>query len=81
VHPTLFHLGNDKENNTPTMPKYDLSVYPNLLKAAELLDESKYTQEQPLNPSTILQYFKTLHPLNKSIWCFVSSQFINKKFV
>ena len=29
-----------------TMPKYDLSVYPNLLKAAELLDESNYTQEQ-----------------------------------
>ena len=28
------------------MPKYDLSVYPNLLKAAELLDESNYTQEQ-----------------------------------
>ena len=36
-----------------TMPKYDLSVYPNLLKAAELLDESNYSQEQPLNPSTI----------------------------
>jgi predicted transposase/invertase (TIGR01784 family) len=29
-----------------TMPKFDLSVYPNLLKAAELLDESNYTQEQ-----------------------------------
>ena len=29
-----------------TIPKYDLSVYPNLLKAAELLDESNYTQEQ-----------------------------------
>ena len=28
------------------MPKFDLSVYPNLLKAAELLDQSKYTQEQ-----------------------------------
>jgi len=28
------------------MPKFDLSVYPNLLKAAELLDESNYTQEQ-----------------------------------
>ena len=28
------------------MPNYDLSVYPNLLKAAELLDESNYTQEQ-----------------------------------
>ena len=50
-----------------TMPKYDLSVYPNLLKAAELLDESNYTQEQSLNPSTILKYFKTLHPLNKSM--------------
>ena len=29
-----------------TMPKFDLSVYPNLLKPAELLDESNYTQEQ-----------------------------------
>jgi hypothetical protein len=29
-----------------TMPKFDLSVYPNLLKAAEQLDESNYTQEQ-----------------------------------
>lgn len=29
------------------MPKYNLSVYPNLLEAAELLDESNYTQEQP----------------------------------
>lgn len=29
-----------------TMPKFDLSAYPNLLKAAELLDESNYTQEQ-----------------------------------
>ena len=28
------------------MHKYDLSVYPNLLKAAELLDESNYTREQ-----------------------------------
>jgi hypothetical protein len=28
------------------MPKYDLSVYPKLLKAAELLDGSNYTQEQ-----------------------------------
>ena len=28
------------------MPKFDLSVYPNLLEAAELLDESNYTQEQ-----------------------------------
>jgi hypothetical protein len=46
-----------------TMPKYDLSVYPNLLKAAELLDESNYTQGQSLNPLTLLQYFKTLHPL------------------
>ena len=30
----------------PTIPKYDLSVYPKLLKAAELLDGSNYTQEQ-----------------------------------
>lgn len=37
-----------------TMPKDDLLVYPNLLKATELLDESNYSQEQPLNPSTIL---------------------------
>jgi hypothetical protein len=29
-----------------TMPKFDLSVYPNLLKAAELLDEPNYTQDQ-----------------------------------
>ena len=29
-----------------TMPKFDLSVYPNLLEAAELLDEFNYTQEQ-----------------------------------
>jgi predicted transposase/invertase (TIGR01784 family) len=29
-----------------TMPKFDLSVYPNLLKAAELLDESNYTEDQ-----------------------------------
>jgi predicted transposase/invertase (TIGR01784 family) len=29
-----------------TMPKFDLSVYPNLLKAAELLDDVNYTQEQ-----------------------------------
>jgi len=29
-----------------TMPKFDLSVYPNLMKAAELLDESNYSQAQ-----------------------------------
>ena len=29
-----------------TLPKFDLSVYPNLLKASELLDESNYTQDQ-----------------------------------
>jgi predicted transposase/invertase (TIGR01784 family) len=29
-----------------TMPKFDISVYPNLMKAAELLDESNYTQAQ-----------------------------------
>ncbi|MFM1963008.1 MAG: hypothetical protein RLZZ172_1853 [Bacteroidota bacterium] len=28
------------------MTKFDLSVYPNLMKAAELLDESNYTQAQ-----------------------------------
>ncbi len=28
------------------MTKFDLSVYPNLLKAAELLDESNYSQAQ-----------------------------------
>lgn len=35
------------------MHKYDLLVYPNLLRATELLDESNYTKEQPLNPSTM----------------------------
>ena len=29
-----------------SMTKFDLSVYPNLLKAAELLDESNYSQAQ-----------------------------------
>jgi predicted transposase/invertase (TIGR01784 family) len=29
-----------------TMTKFDLSVYPNLMKAAELLDESNYSQAQ-----------------------------------
>jgi predicted transposase/invertase (TIGR01784 family) len=29
-----------------SMTKFDLSVYPNLMKAAELLDESNYTQAQ-----------------------------------
>ena len=28
------------------MTKFDLSVYPNLMKAAELLDESNYSQAQ-----------------------------------
>jgi hypothetical protein len=28
------------------MTKFDLSIYPNLLKAAELLDESNYNQAQ-----------------------------------
>lgn len=28
------------------MTKFDLSIYPNLLKAAELLDESNYSQAQ-----------------------------------
>jgi predicted transposase/invertase (TIGR01784 family) len=33
----------EKLNN---MPKFDISVYPNLMKAVELLDESNYTEAQ-----------------------------------
>jgi len=29
-----------------TMPKFDISVYPNLMKAVELLDQSNYSEEQ-----------------------------------
>ena len=28
------------------MPKFDISVYPNLMKAVELLDQSNYSEEQ-----------------------------------
>ena len=51
-----------------TMPKYDLSVYPNLLKAAELLDESNYTQEQPLNPSAVVFQDKPPFEYIKGFW-------------